>query len=634
MRKWSRILLGSLTLIVGAACGDTPTSPTAPPPAAADLVPVTSPLDAQVRSTIDALFPRLVGDAIGAAWNVIVGELILSRKPGLTDKQRTYLIELARKQLLALGTFIQSKTGRITPPAGETQDHAAARLILLMSVYVYNGPETVPPDVPSSSDAVVAIVQPSATTTQTVRTPTQHAAVQFPPGSLGETRIIVISQLMTNYPVNCSGPLETKLCQYPQFYEISSFPDTKLQSPAIAAVCHVNSGTSRAPLADHARFRIAHDAPASTADYVEGGTIVDGVEVLPLVLVSGLTSCEGNSYQVGAAPSAPRGALGTVIHWIGEPARRLASALFEQAAPAPAWAIDGIGGGRLSVFSTFAVVDPAGLPDLSVTTDPQLFEGSFAPGDVVPIGNWSVTNTGTATARNVAAGFGVARDSMLTAGVVLGATAGNAASLAPGQSFGGTGASVALPQGIADGTYYVGVRAELNGEGGLADVNIFNNRHTVRIDVRSPATPLTFVLADAATPVVQFGGPPLECATYTEQLSGINASITLPAASAGSGGVTLTAVEQLVSDCGPSPLPANQHSYTADKVTRDGDVVHVTFIPGADNLPQAALDFSGTLSQDLTTLTGTFTWHRIDQPSPLDWTIAMPATLVRPVQIP
>ena len=637
MRTWTRILLGCLTLTVAAACGDSPTSPAPPPaPPAADLVPVTSPLDAQIRSTIDALFPRLIGDVINGAWNVIVGELVLSRKPGLTDRQRALLVELARKQLVALAAFIQSKTGRIIPPPGETQDHAAARLILLMSVYVYNGPETVPPVVPPSSDAVVAIVQPSATATQTVRTPTQHAAVQFPPGSLGETRIIVISQLLTAYPANCSGPLNTRLCQYPQFYEISSFPDTRLQSPAIAAVCHINAGDSRLPLENHDGFRIAHDAPADPANYVEGGTIVDGVEVLPFVLVSGLTSCEGNSYFGGGSPvpSAPRGALGSALHWLGAPAARFASAVFGRLAPRQAWAIDGIGGGRLSVFSTFGVVDPAGRPDISVNTDPQGFEGSFAPGDVVPIGSWSVTNAGTATARFVGAGFTVARDSMLTVGVVYSAPAGNADALAPGQSFGGSGASATLPLGIADGVYYVGVRAEINDEGGATDPNIFNNRGTVRIDVRSPVVPLTFVLANGATPAVQFGGPPLECATYTEQLTDISASITLPAPGQGGGGVTLTAVEQLVSDCGSPEFPVNQHSYTADKITRDGNAVSVTFVPNADNLPRAALDFTGTLSEDLMSLSGTFTWHRVDQPSPLDWTIATPATLLRQVQIP
>ena len=489
MRTWPRLLLACLTLTVGAACGDSPTSPAPPAPPAADLVPITSPLDAQVRSTIDAIFPRLVGDVIGAAWNVIVGELVLSRKPGLTDKQRGLLVDLARKQLVALAGYVQSKTGRIIPPAGETQDHAAARLILLMSLYVYNGPETTPPVVPPSSDAVVAIVQPSATTTQTVRTPTQHAAVQFPPGSLGETRIIVITQMLTPYPVNCSGPLDTRLCQYPQFYEISSFPDTRLQSPAIAAVCHINAGDSRLPLENHDGFQIAHDRPADPANYVEGGTIVDGIEVLPFVLVSGLTSCEGNSYFDGESPipSAPRGALGSALRWLGRPAARLASAVFAHLAPREAWAIDGIGGGRVSVFSTFGVVDPGGRPDLSVTIDPPGHEGSFAPGDVVPIGSWSVTNVGTAKARVVVAHFEVGADPESGGGSVVHTIAGDAEQgLAPGESLSGSGASVTLPLDLANGTYYVGVSAVINDVDGLTESNYANNQQAIPIEVFTP----------------------------------------------------------------------------------------------------------------------------------------------------
>ena len=486
MRPWTRILLACLTLTVGAACGDSPTSPAPPPaPPAADLVPVTSPLDGQIRSTIDALFPRLIGDVINGAWNVIVGELVLSRKPGLTDRQRALLVELARKQLVALAAFIQSKTGRIIPPPGETQDHAAARLILLMSLYVYNGPDAVPPVVPPSSDAVVAIVQPSATTTQTVRTPTQHAAVQFPPGSLGETRIIVISQLLTPYPANCSGPLNTRLCQYPQFYEISSFPDTRLQSPAIAAVCHINAGDSRLPLEDHGGFLIAHDAPANPANYVEGGTIVDGVEVLPFVLVSGLTSCEGNSYfgDGSPVPSAPGGALGSALRWLGGPAARFASAVFGRLAPREAWAIDGIGGGRLSVFSTFGVVDPAGRPDISATFDPPAHEGSYTPGDVVQLGSWSVSNIGTAKARVVVARFVVYNDG----GTVVNTIAGDAEQgLAPGESLGGSGASVTLPLGLANGTYYVAVRGVINDVDGLFESNYDNNEQVIPIDVFTP----------------------------------------------------------------------------------------------------------------------------------------------------
>lgn len=487
MRSWTRLLLCCLTLTVGAACGDTPTSPAAPPaPPAADLVPVTSPLDAQVRGTIDALFPRLLADVIGATWKVIVAELVISQKPGLTDQQRALAVDIARRQLVGLVAFIQSKTGKIIAPAGETQDHAAARLVLLMSLYVYNGPATTPPVIPPSSDAVVAIVQPSATTTQTVRTPTQHAAVQFPPGSLGETRIIVISQLMTPYPVNCSGPLQTVLCQYPQFYTFSSFPDTRLQSPAIAAVCHINAGDSRTPLEDHDGFRIAHDRPADPANYVDGGTVREGIEVLPFVLVSGLTSCPGNSYFGGGSQVGSTGALGRALRWLGDPAARFASAVFERIAPRKALAIDGIGGGEFNVFSNFGVVDPAGLPDLSVGFAPPGHEGAYSPGDIVQLGSWSVSNIGTATARAPVANFYLESVGEPTGQLILRVPAVNASNLAPGQSLGGSPASLNLPLDLPNGFYDVSLGVVDNDVDGLGESNYDNNRLTVRIEVFTP----------------------------------------------------------------------------------------------------------------------------------------------------
>ena len=637
MRKLTELsVTGCLTLAAFVACSDASVAPTAPgsPVAPPSFTIPAIPLGTQIQTTINTILPASEASSLLHRWNNVVDELneaqLVINKPAKYKSE----IDSARARLVVAVSYLQSKTYKIIPPPGETKDHAAARLALMMSIYVYGGPGSDPPTFPPGSDAVLAIIQPSATVTTTIRTPLQHAAVQFPPGSVGETRILVIGQSLTPFPANCSGPLDTQLCQYPQFYDFRIFPDTRLLTPAIAAVCHINAGTARFPLANHDRFEIAHDAPVNPADRVAGGTIVDGIEILPFALVSGLTSCTGNSYQVSLAPAAPRGALGSALHWIAEPAARLASAIFGQLQPREAWAIDGLGGGRVSLFSSFATVDPASAPDLDVSTDPAAFAGSFAPGDVVPIGSWSVSNAGTATVRSVTAEFRVARDSMLTVDVANSAPAGAGATLVPGQSFSGSEASIALPAGLADGVYFVGVRAASGFEGGLADANIYNNRHTVRINVQSPTTPLTYAIANAATPVVPFGNAPTQCDSYTEQMTGINASITLPGAQEGGGGMTLTTIEQLVTECGATPLPISQQSYIAGNVTRDGDVVTATFVPNPNNLPQATLEFTGTLSADLSTLAGTFTWHRTDRASPLDWTVVMDATLVRQGQIP
>jgi len=480
-------LLAILSLAVAAACGDNGIAPDARDnarSARASIATGPTTLDGQIHATIAAVFDTGQAMAVTARWESIVRTLTQGAVSSSGSALAPSAEDKAQAKLLSLVGYIQGKTGNITPPAGETVDHVVARLTLLMSLYVYSGPDATPPSIAPSSDAVVAVVAPSATATTTVQTPTLHAGVQFPPGSLAETRIVVIAQETTPYPANCSGPLRTSLCQYPQFYKFNVFPDTKLQTPAIAAVCHINAGASRAPLADHDRFRIAHDAPANPADRVDGGTIVDGIEILPLVQVFGLTSCEGNSYQVGALPAPPSGTLGNAARWLTDPIVRVASALAGHFAPREAWAIDGIGGGRVSVFSDFGVVDPEGVPDMSVPSVPSLLLVPGPSSDSLEVGGWSVRNDGTATATNVVAQVVVAHDSMLTSGIVAATTLGQAATLVPRDSLTGGGLAVNVPADTLGGPYYVGVRVTQGGEGSLADPTPANNVVSVRVETQ------------------------------------------------------------------------------------------------------------------------------------------------------
>lgn len=532
MRTWSSLAAAAcLTLTSVVACGDASKSPLAPGAPSATTAPLspaspTTTLDAEIRTILNTRYPSLERAAITWTWNAIVNELAESTMPGISPEAAKREIAEARFVFVGLATFIKARTPRVIPPSGETKEHVVARLMLLMSLYVYAGPGTPPPVLVPSGDAVFAIVQPSATATTTVRTPTQHAAVQFPPGSLAETRIVVITQEPVLYPVNCSGPLNTRLCQYPQFYKFDVFPDNRLQIPAIAAVCHINSGSSRAPLASHDRFRVAHDAPANTADRVEGGTIVDGIEILPYAEVFGLTSCEGNSYQIGAAPNAPRGALGRALHWVADPAQRVASAILGQLAPRTAYAIDGIGGGNLRVFSTFAVVDPASSPDLAVTSEVPGFEGSFLRGTTVPLGSWAVTNRGTATAQNVIVSVIVATDVNLTSGVVRRVDLTSAASLAPRANLGGSEASITLPDDMAPGSYFVGFRVVSNNELGIQEQDYSNNAAATPVEVRRPPEPIG-ILSQPSFELACLNCYPINetglssVLTYTVQYSGV-----------------------------------------------------------------------------------------------------------------
>src|ERR1700730_10450059 len=175
-------------------------------------------------------------------------------------------------------------------------------------MYFYGGPSTVPPPFTPGADAVVGVVTPNAPAT--IVTPTLHAGVQLEAGSVAENTIVVVTQNPTPFPANCSGPLQTKLCQYPQFYTFDQFPHKRLLKPAKFNVCHVNSGEQRRPLADHDRFRLAHAKPADPADYTPGSTIRDqngeSIEILPLIAQT-FSTCVGNFYASSAVLGGPLG---------------------------------------------------------------------------------------------------------------------------------------------------------------------------------------------------------------------------------------------------------------------------------------------------------------------------------------
>jgi hypothetical protein len=476
-----RHLVAWLILAAALACGGDLSSPTIPAAhqRSADATPVD--LNGEIHALIAALFPKGQATAITQRWDEIVKKATDERGAG--QLVPAALVATAKAngsahgQLVKLVDFIQKKTPEITAPAGETRDHAAGRLVLDMSLFVYGGPTAQPPPMLPSSDVALAIVQPTAV--DTVRTPTQHAAVSFPAGAVSVPTIVVISQESGSYPDNCSGPLDTRLCQYPQFYHYNVFPDVKLLKPATASVCHVNTGTTRAPLADHERFLIAHDAPADPANRTEGSTVVDGIEILPLAHIVSLVNCADNSYQVGALSTPPGSG---VLRLIASPVQRLAAALGRALTPRNAYAIDGVGGGLVEFFSRFDIVDPLGTPDLQVTASPDV-PSVAVPGATMSGGSWTVTNVGTATARGDSVSFVIARDTALT-DVASVLTVAGPASLAPAASATGTIGAIAIPRNLAPGIYYIGIRASITA-GELADQNPANDARSVRVDVRA-----------------------------------------------------------------------------------------------------------------------------------------------------
>lgn len=386
-----------------------------------------------------------------------------------------------RAQHASLMQWIEQHTTSIAPPAGETQQHAATRLVLLMSTYVYEGPDATPPEISAETDATVEIILP--TETDTAVTPARHAGVIFPAGAVSEPTVIVVSENTDPFPAECSGPLPTSRCQYPLFYKFSAFPNVRLNLPVRIAVCHVNTGDRRVPLADHDRFRLAHEAPPDPSAFHPEGVREEGIEILPLVSVGPLLTCEDTHAHDHAAADAPRGTFASLMWSVRSHASRIVAAAASVFAPKTLYAIDRGGGGEAFRFSNFATVDPESRADVAPSTTFTLSSSSVAVGGSLTINAWSIENLGTAAAPGVTPTVVLARDSAMTQELQTLATLPTRA-IAPLQPVAVEPLDVAMPGSLTPGTWFVGVR--LVSSGVNAESDLTNNHVSARVTVGDP----------------------------------------------------------------------------------------------------------------------------------------------------
>jgi internalin A len=122
---------------------------------------------------------------------------------------------------------------------------------------------------------------------------------------------------------------------------------------------------------------------------------------------------------------------------------------------------------------------------------------------------------------------------------------------------------------------------------------------------------------------VTFGGPPW--CYYTITLQDVNMDVGVGGSILG-GTVTCQAIELPVDNCTTIYFPPNLHTYYATGGTVTGDQIDLTFVRDAANLPACSVVFTGTRQLD-GSISGALTWHRIDQLSPLDWTVTPTITL-------
>jgi alpha-tubulin suppressor-like RCC1 family protein len=443
-------LLAAAVLIALAGCSDTQPTEVGGRQATRQVIAPNGSLDQNIASLLDML-PRGVATAGRNRW----GSVKTKYQAGLTDPAQ---MKVAKKMLFELAQWVKAKAPEMDPPGDETSTAAAARLTLYMSQYVYEGPEAEPPAYVAGADNAVALVTP--TDSATVVTPAEQAGVSLEAGSVDEETIIVITENPTPYPANCSGPLQTKLCQYPRFYHFNQFPHERLQKAARFSVCHVNDGTQRLPLADHDRFRLAHTLPANPADYTPGSTIRDqngeAIEILPLVTQT-FIMCGETEYSRNEP------------HGLGGLMTRLARNVGKLVSPKNAYAIDQGAGGESFMFSDFNDVDPDGVPDNSLDTL-AVSSDTTHPGDHVTL-TYTVSNSGTATSPTVPAV--ISFNTSVPSPTVQILTSVPVPALVPGQTVTIASEVVVPVSAMPGGSYTIGL--SLGNEPTFPEVNTGNN---------------------------------------------------------------------------------------------------------------------------------------------------------------
>ncbi|MFL5613575.1 MAG: CARDB domain-containing protein [Gemmatimonadaceae bacterium] len=477
------------------ACNDR-SSVTGPRP---DFAPVFS---AAPGSSLDEEIAALIAQAFSGGHQTVVTSRWNAIKANLSSGQDV----VAKKQLVQLVDWIREKTPEMNAaalPATEATAHAATRLTYYMSLYVYGGAavQQAPPP-PLGGDVASQIVQPMDTTT--VVTPAQQAGVNFDAGSVAEPTIVVVAEDPRHYERNCSGPLDTKLCQYPKFYHFDAFPHSKLLKPAHFAVCMITAGGTREPFnqAVHERMRLAHEKPADPVNYTPGSTIQDNIEILPKTkqVMEHFTSCEEptNYSLLPSGASSQRDAS-----WGVRLLTRLASAASRMLTPRSAYAYDQGPEHDALFFSAYGGVDTLSQPDLAVD-QLSVSASALGPGDSLQV-SYRVTNTSPASG-------GVATetsDSVRVAIHLIGADATNEGAdivlasdsvfspLAPDESFAVTKQRVLVPPTLPAGQYNVRVAAIPSAS--IAEVSTTNNAAVAALTVRPRLADLSIISGVSVT---------------------------------------------------------------------------------------------------------------------------------------
>jgi hypothetical protein len=286
-------------------------------------------IPAAIQAQIDALFPT--GNLNDSATSQ-VEDVLESADAGQTAQAQSAFVGF-----VAFGAE-QANAGALLDPGGAAAPTTEEALATLTDDVADEAGLTVP-SIPAGAFGEAGAAEVLGGSGGTVVTGDGNAGLQLPAGALSGNTLITIEPIpVTGDPEDHDGPLDTTLDQYPRFYRIETFPPVStLAQEGVVGVCVVDPPDPFAPTPQvAARLRVAHPDPDDPQT----------IEILPLAAAPFL-DCDGGSGSL--SPAAP-GAIG----------------------------------GRISAFSPFAAVDPAGSPPQITSVTPNPIHAPAAAGSETP----------------------------------------------------------------------------------------------------------------------------------------------------------------------------------------------------------------------------------------------------------
>jgi hypothetical protein len=323
MRSLASVLTGAgLVLLV--ACTDQPTEPRQPsPPVESDRANAVTPPGCPTPGQISLQIARLVR----GPGHLLIAEAKFALVVAALAKNDQ---AKARRMMFSLLDFILDKYQAGQLRGGQSTSTQNRLVTLINGLYCSVGLPA--PSVPLSAlgdDGAIGVVEPGSGTTTIVNTPATVGA-QVPAGAAPTTTLITVTRLP-----NTPGPLNTRLDQYPAYYEVTTSPPVTFTQDVIIGICQVDEFLPQ----NFDRLKVGHNL----------GTT--GFELLPRVTATFLNPTNCNSL-IGAV-NRGAGVFDLVMRGMNRFATAVLLPEYAHAGTLGACCL----GGSVKTFSPFGAVD-------------------------------------------------------------------------------------------------------------------------------------------------------------------------------------------------------------------------------------------------------------------------------------